>query len=145
MAARSLDLQQCLLKPSELATWVVALAPHMEVEHVTAVGVVSDHFRASWEGLSVLEGQILSVVAILAILVSSFVTKPLPPVLLDMVDSVVGVGLAEVLLVYRPGIVIAMNRIDADISTFDGILDDSCHLFCVSSHFFLSVSPDVMW
>ena len=145
VTACGLYFQQRLLKPSKLATRVVALAPHMEVEHITAVSVDGDDFRVSWEGLSVLESQILRVVAILAILVSSFVTKPLPPELLDMVDSVVGVGFAEVLFVDGPGIMIAMNRIDGDISTFDGILDNICHLFCVSGYFCLRVSPDVVW
>ena len=74
VAAGGFDLEKLLLKPGELATRVVALTPHMEVEHVTTVGVVCDHFRASWERLSVLESQILRIVAIFAKLVRSFVT-----------------------------------------------------------------------
>ena len=62
-----------------------------------------------------------------------------------MVDSVVGVGFAEVLFVHRPGIVISMDWIHCDISTFDGVLDDICYLLCVSSHFFLGICPDVVW
>ena len=55
VAAGGFDLEECLLKPGKLATRVVALAPHMEVEHVTTVGVVCNHFRASWESFTIVE------------------------------------------------------------------------------------------
>ena len=55
VTASGFDLEECLLKPGELATGVVALAPNMEVEHVTTVGVVCDHFRASWESFTIVE------------------------------------------------------------------------------------------
>ena len=55
VAAGGFDLEKLLLQPGELATRVVALTPHMEVEHVTTVGVVCDHFRASWESFTIVE------------------------------------------------------------------------------------------
>ena len=61
-----------------------------------------------------------------------------------MVNTGIGVSLTEILLVNRPGVVVAMDRHDLDALILDSILDHVRDLLSIVCHLLGSVRPDVV-
>lgn len=84
-----LNFQQLLLKPGEHMSWVFSLPPRIPVESIARLCVISDDFRASWHLLFVEELNGHAIVAIFAELFIGFLSQPVLPHILELIDLVV--------------------------------------------------------
>lgn len=144
-AALCLNLHELLLKPGELVTGIVALAPSVEVECVASVSVVGDEARALGQAFTILEsGYVHRVVTVLAVFCLGLFVEPVTPELLNMVNAIVRVGGGEVLLVHRPSVMVTMDGQNSDISVLSSGFNDVRDSLSVACDLFKSVRPDVV-
>ena len=143
-ATLSLNLEELLLKPGELMAWIFTLLPHSHVAWISRSGVDSNDSSAGRKFLTILQINLLAVVAVLSELLLSFWSEPVAPHLLVLVDRVVWIWRAKILNIDRPSIMITLDWKDGDICIFDGILDHISHSLSVVCDLLNRIVPSVV-
>ena len=82
-------LHQLLFQPSEHVSWIFSLPPGVPVETVACLSVVRNDARASWHSLLIQELDGHAVVAVLTELFVSFLSEPVLPHVLEVIDFII--------------------------------------------------------
>lgn len=124
-------------------TRVFSLSNQVPIHVITGLHVDSEDFGVG-DDSAVLEAELLGVVSVFAELFKSISVKPVSPGSFEPINWHVDAGLAEVLDIDGPGIVVALNGEDSDVGVGEFLLDGIGNVDSVGCHFFIGVVPHVV-
>ena len=132
------------LQPSKHITWILSFSINVPVQAVTSLGIDCNYFRSFWEFFSILKFHVHAVVPILWKLFHCLFIEPVIPVFHKWVDFIINTGRIEVLHLFNPSIVVALNGEYGNATILKGLLYHVGHGDCVDGCLISSIIPHIV-